>query len=102
MTFLTRPVPEGKLVDFYRRVHPGGVGWRRIAALAPEVRSDSGFGRLFLDWLLGIILVYSILFGVGDLLFGELLSGLAILVIATLAALWIWRDLARAEPGVLG
>ncbi len=102
VTFLTRPVPEGKLVDFYRRVHPGGVGWRRIAALAPEVRSDSGFGRLFLDWLLGIILVYSILFGVGDLLFGELLSGLAILVIATLAALWIWRDLARAEPGVLG
>ncbi len=99
VTFFTRPVPESKLIDFYRRVHPGGIGWRSIAAKVPDVPSDTGFGRLFLDWILGIVMVYSILFGVGDLLFGESLSGLAVLGIAVVAAALIWRDLSRVEAG---
>ncbi|MFZ0427906.1 MAG: sodium:solute symporter family protein [Acidobacteriota bacterium] len=97
VTFLTRPVPEAKLVEFYRRVHPGGIGWRGIAAKVPEVEPDRGFGRLFLDWMLGVIMVYAFLFGVGDLLLGEPLTGLVILGVGLAAAALIWRDLTRFE-----
>ena len=102
VTFLTQPVPTEKLLEFYRRVHPGGVGWRKIAQLAPEVPPDRGYGRLFVDWMLGIAMVYSILFGVGDLLFGDWMSGFGILAVGIVAALLIWRDLARATDHVEG
>ncbi len=95
VTFATRPVEEKKLVDFYRRTHPGGAGWRHIAAKAPEVKGDSGFGRLFLDWGLGVVVVYSFLFGLGELIFGGYLAGSLILLVGLLAAWVIWADLKK-------
>src|SRR5262249_44814143 len=31
VTFFTAPEPSEKLIQFYRRVRPGGPGWKRIA-----------------------------------------------------------------------
>ncbi len=42
VTLLTKPEREEKLKSFYSRVHPGGVGWKKIADLMPEVKGDSG------------------------------------------------------------
>jgi hypothetical protein len=88
-------VAEGKLVEFYRRTHPGGIGWRKIAARVPDVQGDAGFGRLFLNWGLGVIMVYSFLFGLGDLLFGSYLTGIGILALGLVSGAIIWRDLSR-------
>src|SRR3569832_1973883 len=33
VTLLTPPEPESKLREFYRKVQPATVGWKRIAAL---------------------------------------------------------------------
>src|ERR1019366_8024432 len=68
VTFLTRPESDATLVAFFRRTHPGILGWRRIAALAPDVRPDAGGARNLIDWIAGCALVYGILFGVGKLL----------------------------------
>lgn len=95
VTFATRPVEEKKLVDFYRRTHPGGAGWRHIAAKAPEIKGDSGFGRLFLDWGLGVVVVYSFLFGLGELIFGGYIAGSMILLAGLLAARIIWVDMKK-------
>jgi Na+/proline symporter len=95
VTFLTRPVPDNTLIEFYRRTHPGGIGWRRIAGKVPDVQGDTGFGRLFLDWGLGVVMVYSFLFGLGDLLFGSYLSGAGILALGLISGAIIWRDLSR-------
>jgi Na+/proline symporter len=89
-TFLTKPVQEEHLINFYRRVHPGGIGWRKISSLVPDVKGDSGFGKLFLCWVLGIILVYSSLFGTGKIIFGEYLSGFVFLSIALAAGIIIY------------
>jgi len=94
-TFLTAPVDEEKLIDFFRRVHPGGRGWRRIARLVPEVEGDSGFGLLTVCWLSGIVLVYATLFGIGKLIFGEITAGLLFLALACLAGAVIYRLLSR-------
>jgi hypothetical protein len=72
-------VEERKLIEFFQRTHPGGIGWRKIQKLIPEVTGDSGFGRVFINWLLGIVLVYAFLFGIGQIIFQEYFSGLLIL-----------------------
>lgn len=97
VTYLTRPVPEEKLVEFFRRTHPGGPGWRRIAALVPDVEPDKGLGRLALDWLLGVVMIYSFLFGVGYLLFTEYLKGFLVLAVGIACGWIIWTDLSRRE-----
>ena len=94
VTFLTAPEPDDKLAEFYRRVRPGGPGWRRVAAAAGEPPPEPIAG-LLLVWLAGVVLVYATLFGVGMLIFGELLAALAWLAIAALGAFTIQRVLAR-------
>ncbi|OIO59550.1 MAG: sodium:proline symporter [Candidatus Marinimicrobia bacterium CG1_02_48_14] len=93
VTFLTKPTDEKVLTKFYERTHPGGMGWRALAAKHPEIISDTGFGRLFLDWAAGVVLVYASLFGIGKLLFGDYLAAFSYLFIGAIAAAIIYLDL---------
>ncbi len=95
VTFLTKPTHEDKLKDFYTRVHPGGIGWRRIAKLLPAVEGDKGYGILFLNWLCGCILVVFTLFSFGKFIFGENLRALIYLGIALSAGAVIYWNLSR-------
>ncbi|RMD94588.1 MAG: sodium:proline symporter [Calditrichaeota bacterium] len=95
VTYLTRPVQLEKLKAFYKRTHPGGIGWNYIQKMVPEVKGDSGFGRLFLDWLLGVIMVYAFLFGLGEFLFTNYLIGLIILLVGIGAGYLIYLDLKK-------
>jgi len=94
-TFLTKPVKENVLENFYKKVHPGGIGWKRISNKFPEIKSDSGFGRLFLDWFLGVLLVYSSLFGIGKILFANYLHGLLYFIVGAISAIIIYFDLKK-------
>jgi SSS family solute:Na+ symporter len=95
VTFLTKPTDEATLISFYRRVYPGGSLWKPIAAKVPEVSADGGFSFLILDWLAGVALVYSALFGTGKLLLGQTLEAALFYAVALLAGFVIYRDLAR-------
>jgi len=86
VTYLTKPVEEKKLVEFYRRTHPGGGGWKHIRKLAPEVSYDKGLGRLFVNWLMGVILIYTFLFGIGKIIFTEYLTGVLLLAASFISA----------------
>lgn len=86
--FITKPTEESRLEEFYKRVHPGGIGWKKFAAKMPEVKPDKGYGILFLDWFLGIVLLYMFLFGIGKIIFGEYILGFVYLAIG-IAAGWI-------------
>jgi len=93
VTYLTKPVEQEKLLSFFKRTHPGGWGWKPIQKLLPQVQGDSGFARIFLDWILGIVLVYAFLFGFGKILFAEYLGGSIILLVGITAAVIIYLDL---------
>ena len=101
ITFLTAPVEQHHLIQFYRRVHPGGIGWRKVASQVPDVGEDSGFSWLFLDWICGVILVYTVLFGVGKIIFGESVLGFSLLAVGLLAGGIIYWDLSRRGWGAL-
>ncbi|KPK79492.1 MAG: sodium:proline symporter [Gemmatimonas sp. SM23_52] len=70
-TFLTSPERGETLEAFYRKVRPGGPGWRPIARQAPEVEPDRHIGLLLLAAALAAGIVYLTLPGIGTLIFGE-------------------------------
>lgn len=66
-TFLTKPTDKSVLLSFYARVRPGGW-WKGIQ---PKGESNKGVNYLFLCWISGVLMVYSVLFLLGYLIFKE-------------------------------
>jgi solute:Na+ symporter, SSS family len=95
VTFLTEPEPQSKLLEFYRRVHPSRTGWTPIARLAPEVRVAGDGWYNLVDWLLGCLMVYMALFGIGKIILGNPGEGLILLVLSAVCGYLIYRDLSR-------
>ncbi len=95
VTFLTRPEAETTLVRFYKKARPGGNLWGPIAKVTPEVVTDTGLGWDLLDWAVGLILIYSTLFGLGKIIFGFYATGGLLLIIAVVSFLFIRWDLNR-------
>lgn len=93
VTYLTKPVEENKLIEFYKQTYPGGSGWRRISKLVGEVKSKMNFGKAFINWFLGVILVYSFLFGLGSFLFGFTLNMILFLVLFLISSYFIYKNL---------
>src|SRR5215510_2270559 len=94
-TFLTPAESQEKLLAFYRRVHPSVYGWRHIAKLAPELPEVRDFGSNAFNWIMGCLLIYCTLFGIGKLVFQEWGSGVVLLIIAAVAGWLIFWDLSR-------
>jgi solute:Na+ symporter, SSS family len=95
VTFLTKPTEEKTLLKFYKKVHPGGIGWKDIASKLPDVKSDTGFGFMFVNWILGVVLVYTSLFGIGKLLFGDYLLATVFILAAIISGFIIYRNLGK-------
>ncbi len=93
VTFMTSPEPDSTLDSFYRRVRPGGPGWRRVA-------ERNGFGAEgveggilpWTNWIAGIVAVYCSLFGIGKIIFGQTMMGVVLIIVALLALFWISRS----------
>jgi Na+/proline symporter len=94
-TFITRPESDATLIAFYRKVHPTVYGWKRIAKLVPELPEVRDVAANAFDWIMGIILVYGCLFGIGKLVFAQWLQGAALLIVAAIAGYLIFWDLSR-------
>jgi hypothetical protein len=70
-------------------------GWRRIAELTPEMPQVRDVAGNAFNWVMGVILVYGCLFGIGKIVFGEWGSGLLLLALAGIAGYLIFWDLSR-------
>jgi len=100
VTFMTEPESDAKLQAFYQRVRPGGPGWRRTSEqLGYGGETIPGGALAWTNWLAGIIAVYSTLFGIGKLIFGETGTGVIMLVVAALAFSWIARAFREEDAG---
>jgi Na+/proline symporter len=98
VTFLTAPEPDATLDAFYTRVRPGGPGWARVSARLGFGKEPIPGGALsFLNWALGIVLVYTALFGIGKIVFGRVPTGLELLGVAAVAFILIMRNLGKDE-----
>ena len=72
VTFLTPPESPETLERFYRRVRPGGAGWRTIARRLGFGNDPIPGGVLsWVNWAAGVVAVYSAVFSVGALVTGS-------------------------------
>ena len=97
VTLLTPPEPDEVLDAFYRRVRPGGRGWRPVATrLGFAADRIPGGALAWVNWLAGVVAVYASLFGVGAFLTGSPRAGWVYSAAAIAAFLLIQRNL-RAD-----
>jgi solute:Na+ symporter, SSS family len=94
-TFVTDPESDETLIKFYKRVHPTVYGWKRVAKMVPELPEVRDVASNAFNWVMGVILVYGCLFGIGKIVFGEWGWGLLLLALAGIAGYLIFWDLSR-------
>jgi Na+/proline symporter len=100
-TFLTKPEPQELLVAFYRRVRPSAALWKPVAAAAPDIEPQRDGMLPLASWLLGCVMIYAALFGVGHLIFRNTAAGLASLALGAACFAVIYRSYARRGWEVL-
>jgi SSS family solute:Na+ symporter len=98
VTFLTAPESDATLERFYRRVRPGGAGWRRVSERLGYGEDPVPGGVLsWVNWVAGVAAVYAAVFAVGAALTGSPISGVVYGLAAIASFLLIYRNL-RADP----
>ena len=98
VTFLTAPEPDEVLNRFYRKVRPGGPGWRRVSQRLGFGDDRIPGGALSLvNWVAGVVAVFTALFGVGEFLTGSVQDGLLYCGAAIAAFALIMRNLRADE-----
>jgi Na+/proline symporter len=87
------------LINFYRKVHPAGPGWKPVQAKAGEITGAAdNIPLAMVGWLSGCVMIWSALFTVGNFLYGRMdyaLGLLAIFVVSgavvTVVVKRLWR-----------
>ena len=74
VTYLTPPVHDETLRDFYNKVQPGHWGWRRVEEKY-RITHTPYLTRALVNFLLGTALLFLLNFGVGTLLLRSLWLG---------------------------
>ncbi len=100
VTFLTKPTEDRVLVSFYRKVSPGGPGWRAFLDRA-KARGERADGldpawqvpRGILCMFLGCVAVYSVLFATGNWIYAKTLPAVILTctaVVSTFLLFLLW------------
>ena len=89
ITLLTKPTKKEKLLEFYYKIKPYGIGWNGFLSMNNLVKfngKESPMKDLLLMFIY-IIIVYFGLFGVGYLLYGKMLYGILMLIISLILSI---------------
>jgi Na+/proline symporter len=98
VTFATAPESDATLDRFYRRVRPGGPGWREVAArLGFQGDRIPGGALSWVNWVAGLAAVYCAVVALGQLLTGSAIVGGLYGVAAIAAFALIQRNLRADE-----
>jgi len=107
-TFMTQPESKLVLRDFYKRIQPGGPGWKKVIK---EANSD---GVVIADpdekWsvpqgisamVLGCVLIYTCMFATGYWIYGEIKQASILTVIAIVSGILLARVWNRMKEIIL-
>ena len=107
VTMVTPPSNIETLQNFYKKIQPGGPGWKKVVKESEEKgiiitgkkeKWDVPSGILCM--VFGSISVYSILFGIGYILYSKITLGLVFMIISVLSVVLLmkfWKRLSTEE-----
>lgn len=96
VTFLTPATDFHTLSKFYQLVRPMGRGWRPIREKFNLPPSPDSLPNCLLGWMLGCTVVYSALFGMGNLIYGKYQSALLLAIpflLSVFGLSWIMKKM---------
>jgi Na+/proline symporter len=90
VTLLTKPTENSTLLEFYKKIKPYGIGWNKFLKnnnidVKNKELKESPMSDL-LSMFLGIVIVYSGLFGTGYLLYGNITFSLILFCLLFISA----------------
>ena len=107
VTLITPPSSIETLQNFYKKIQPGGPGWKKVIEES-EAKGINITGKKekwdvpsgILCMLFGSISVYSILFGIGYLLYSKTTTGIIFMLISVLSVIVLmkfWKRLSTED-----
>ncbi len=99
VTLITPPVDDETLIQFYRKIKPGGPGWKNLVVRA-NAKGLSTDKELSLKWdvptgilcmVLGSIAVYSFLFATGYFIYANYLWGFIFFGLSMLSSIILFK-----------
>jgi Na+/proline symporter len=80
--FLTNPTSEEHLKKFCAKVKPFPTFWGPIYQKYPDIGWNFKFIRSCIHWILGAVIVYAFCFGIGSLMFKNMVAGILLIIAA--------------------
>ena len=108
VTFITRPTDRETLRKFYRLVHPGGPGWKKVINEAKKEgvsleKKDAAWDVPvgIIGMILGVLAVYSALFATGNWLYGNYFLASFLTIVMALSTFFLIKTWTRLSGGAL-
>lgn len=98
VTYATAPAKPAVLMEFYRRVRPGGPGWRAVAGHLPGFPDDGPSWSTLIGMLSAWIAVFGALIATGSALLGKYPLSAGLAATALVGAVFAGRQI-RQETG---
>lgn len=105
-TLVTRPENPETLRNFYKLITPGGPGWKKVIEDAKADGVDIEGNTAGKKWdvpgeilcvFIGLMVIYSCLFSIGNFVYGKYAWGGVLATIAALGAIFLFKALARIK-----
>lgn len=99
-TLLTKPAETSTLRSFYKLCHPGGPGWKKVVLDARADGEEIDQKNGITDWklpiqllcvFLGCVAIYSSLFAVGNFVYGNIVAGVVMSVLAAVGMVILFK-----------
>ncbi|MCX6965880.1 MAG: hypothetical protein NTW41_11110 [Verrucomicrobia bacterium] len=89
VTMLTPPEPMEGLKKFLLMARPFPFGWKPvIRELGQPYDPVESFGRTMVSWVIGMVMVLALIYGIGELIIGKTPIGLGCLAIFVITLIW--------------
>ena len=107
-TFMTQPESNETLRSFYRKIQPGGPGWSKVVDEAKtdavEIVKDKEKWSVpagVTAMLLGVLLIYSIMFATGYWIYGRTTQAIVLTVVSIIAGVLLVKAWNRLKGNIL-
>ncbi len=108
VTYLTRAEDKVVLQQFYKKIQPGGPGWNKVVDEANAqgveiVDQNEGWSvpSGILAMIVGCVLIYSVMFATGNLIYGEYTKGVVLSLVALISAFILIRLWGKIKATIL-